>query len=138
MIRKFEAPEAAGSYDRYELKLCKQVSALTKEWVDALLFVNYHTKLTEKDGKQKAVGGRERLIYTTHTAAWDAKNRYGLDEKLPCVIASLAPIFARAAAPIAPAAAPASPTPRPGPVLLITRDQVEKLDALWHALNKTH
>ena len=147
-IRKFEAPDAAGSYDRYELKLGKQIAALTKEWVDALLFVNYYTKLTEKDGKQKAVGGRERLIYTTHTAAWDAKNRYALEEKLPCVIASLAPIFARGAAaapsapvPAAPAAAPvpptASPVPRPGPVLLVTREQVEKLDVYWRTLNKT-
>ncbi|MGH8017743.1 MAG: ATP-binding protein [Opitutaceae bacterium] len=97
-IRKFEAPDAAGSYDRYELKLAKQVAALTKEWVDALLFVNYVTKLTEKDGKQKAVGGRERVIHTTHAAAFDAKNRYGLEEKLPCTIVALAPIFARSAA----------------------------------------
>lgn len=144
-IRKFEAPDAAGSYDRYELKLSKQVAALVKEWVDSLLFVNFVTKVTEKDGKQRAVGGRERVIHTTHTAAWDAKNRYGLDDKLPCVAASLAPIFARVAAPAS--SVPATPTPaavvpatpaapRPGPVLLITREQVDKLDAHWRALNK--
>lgn len=150
-IRKFEAPDAAGSYDRYELKLAKQVAALVKEWVDALLFVNFVTKTTEKDGKLRAVGGRERVIHTTHTAAWDAKNRYGLDDKLPCVAASLAPIFARVSAPPTPpppgtpapaAAAPAAPVasdtaPRPGPVLLITREQVEKLDLYWKTLKKT-
>ncbi|WP_442886584.1 ATP-binding protein [Congregicoccus parvus] len=150
-IRKFEAPDAAGSYDRYELKLAKQVAALVKEWVDALLFVNFVTKTTEKDGKLRAVGGRERVIHTTHTAAWDAKNRYGLDDKLPCVAASLAPIFARVSAPPTPpppstpapaAAAPAEPdasgtAPRPGPVLLITREQVEKLDLYWATLKKT-
>jgi hypothetical protein len=73
MIRKFEAPDAVGAYDRFELKLSKQVAALVKEWVDALLFVNFVTKVTEKDGKQRAVGGRERVIHTTHTAAWDAR-----------------------------------------------------------------
>lgn len=140
-IRKFEAPDAAGSYDRYELKLTKQVAALTKEWVDSLLFLNYVTKVTERDGKQRAVGGRERVIHTTHTAAWDAKNRYGLDEKLPCVAASLAPLFARVAgrpqsvAPAVPVAATALPPS--GPVLLVTRDQVAQLDQLWTALNKT-
>ncbi len=140
MIRKFEAPDAAGSYDRYELKLGKQIAALTKEWVDALLFVNYFTKLTEKDGKQKAVGGRERVIYTTHTAAWDAKNRYGLDDKLPCTIAALSPIFARALIPApaaAPAAVPTTAAPVAGPVLLITREQSDKLDLYWRTLKKT-
>jgi len=147
-IRKFEAPDAAGSYDRYELKLAKQVAALVKEWVDALLFVNFVTKTTEKDGKLRAVGGRERVIHTTHTAAWDAKNRFGLDEKLPCLAASLAPIFARVAAPpptpppTPPAASAASAAPAPaaaptGPVLLITREQVEKLDLYWATLKKT-
>lgn len=150
-IRKFEAPDAAGAYDRFELKLTKQVAALVKEWVDALLFVNFVTKVTEKDGKQRAVGGRERVIHTTHTAAWDAKNRYGLDEKLPCVAASLAPIFARVGTPPTPppttptpsAAAPApvasapAPAPRPGPVLLITQEQAAKLDLYWTTLKKT-
>ena len=146
-IRKFEAPDAAGSYDRYELKLTKHVAALVKEWVDALIFVNFVTKVTEKDGKQRAVGGRERVVHTTHTAAWDAKNRYGLDDKLPCVSASLAPLFARVAAsapsvPPVPAVAVAAtptvlPAPRPGPVLLLTREQVETLDLFWRTLNKT-
>jgi len=147
-IRKFEAPDAAGAYDRFELKLTKQVAALVKEWVDALLFVNFVTKVTEKDGKQRAVGGRERVIHAAHTAAWDAKNRYNLDDKLPCVAASLAPIFARVATPPPPTPAPAAAVPapaasapasapRPGPVLLITREQVEKLDLYWATLKKT-
>lgn len=157
-IRKFEAPDAAGSYDRYELKLSRQIAALAKEWVDALLFVNYFTKVTEKDGKQRAVGGRERMIYTTHTAAFDAKNRFGLEEKLPCAIASLAPLFARSTAATTTTPQPATPSapapavssienpkskientagPCPRPVLLITRDQFEKLDLYWRTLKKT-
>jgi len=154
MIRKFEGPDAVGAYDRFELKLSKQVAALVKEWVDALLFVDFVTKVTEKDGKQRAVGGRERVIHTTHTAAWDAKNRYGLDDKVPCAATSLAPLFARTAIPTAPVpapvsaqAAPASPSSRSSspaattpaaPLLLITREQAEKIDLYWVTLNKTH
>jgi hypothetical protein len=42
---KFEQPDAAGAYDRYELKLSKQVGPLVKEWCDVLLFGNYFTKV---------------------------------------------------------------------------------------------
>jgi hypothetical protein len=110
---------------------------MTKEWVDALFFINYVTKLTEKEGKNKAVGGRERIIFTTHTAAWDGKNRYSLAEKLPCDIAALAPVFAGTAS-TAEVAAPAPVAPaRPSPVLLVTREQVEKLDLYWRTLGKS-
>jgi hypothetical protein len=39
--------------------------------------------------------------------------------------------------PAAPSLAAVAPATRPGPVLLITREQLEKLDANWRALNKT-
>ena len=67
-IVKFEQPDAAGAYDRYELKLSKQVGPLVKEWCDVLLFGNYFTKVAENDnGRKRGVGGRERKLYTTHT-----------------------------------------------------------------------
>ena len=93
-IRKFEQPEAAGAYDRYELKLSKQVAPLVREWVDALFFANYFTRVAESDsGKKRGVGGKERVLYTSHCAAWDAKNRHGLDEKLPFDYAAIAHVF---------------------------------------------
>lgn len=93
-VRKFESPDQAGSYDRYELKLSKQVAPLVREWADAILFVNFITRLAEKDnGKMRGVGGKERALFTTHTAAYDAKNRHGLPEKLPFEAAALAPVF---------------------------------------------
>ncbi len=92
-IRKFEQPDAAGAYDRYELKLSKQCASLLKEWCDLLLFVNYFTKVTDNDGKKRAVGGKERRIYTTHCAAYDAKNRHSLDEQLPMAFESIAHLF---------------------------------------------
>jgi hypothetical protein len=93
-VRKFEAPDQAGSYDRFELKLSKQVAPLLKEWADVVLFGNYVTKVTEKDnGKLRGVGGKERVLFATHTAACDAKNRHGLPDKLPFTVEALAPVF---------------------------------------------
>jgi hypothetical protein len=93
-VRKFEAPDQAGSYDRFELKLSKQAAPLLKEWADLVLFANYVTKVAEKDnGRTRGVGGKERVLFTTHTAAYDAKNRHGLPDKLPFTIEALAPVF---------------------------------------------
>ncbi|MBP7948882.1 MAG: ATP-binding protein [Verrucomicrobiales bacterium] len=93
-VKKFEAPDQAGSYDRFELKLSKQVGPLLKEWADVILFANYVTKTAEKEnGKLRGVGGKERVLYATHSAAYDAKNRHGLPDKLPFTIDALAPVF---------------------------------------------
>lgn len=93
-VRKFESPDQAGSYDRYELKLSKQVGPLLKEWADLILFANYVTKIAENEsGRKRGVGGRERTLFTTHTAAFDAKNRHGLEEKLPFAFNAIANVF---------------------------------------------
>lgn len=88
-IRKFEQPDEMGAYDRWELKLGKktasQTSPLVKEWSDMLLFANYKTysiAVDDKGKKHKAQGGK-RVMYTSHHACWDAKNRYGLPDELP-------------------------------------------------------
>ena len=58
------------------------------------LFANYFTRVAENDsGKKRGVGGRERVFYTNHTAAWDAKNRHGFEEKLPFAFGSIASAF---------------------------------------------
>lgn len=91
-------PDMTDGYDRWELKLSKQVAPLLKEWCDALLFCNYETRTTTgTDGRVKAVGGKKRVIHTERSAAFDAKNRYGLDPIVPMTIESLAPIFAEPA-----------------------------------------
>lgn len=93
-IKKFEQPDTAGAFDRYELKLTKQVSPLVKEWSDLLLFLNYKTIVTgDEGGKKRAVGGQERLLHTEHHAAYDAKNRHGLKAKLPADFKSIAHLF---------------------------------------------
>lgn len=82
---KFEQPDEAGAYDRYELKLGvrkteKRTAALLKEWADMVLFANYKTLVvaTDDKGKKHKVYGGERVMYTVHHPCWDAKNRCGL------------------------------------------------------------
>lgn len=88
-IVKFEQPDEQGAYDRYELKLHKGKStnnvALLKEWSDLLLFANFKTDVMrdEKTKKTYASGGTKRVMYTQRRAAYDAKNRYGLEDCLP-------------------------------------------------------
>ncbi|MEG0327772.1 MAG: ATP-binding protein [Erysipelothrix sp.] len=88
MMRKFEQPQELGSYDRWELKLEKKTAPLTKEWADAVLFATYEIYVVNVDnqgaakGKNKAQGGA-RIMHTTHNPAWDAKNRWGLADKVP-------------------------------------------------------
>lgn len=92
-MRKQELPEEQGAFDRWELKLSRQVAPLVKEWADAVLFCNYKTMVIANDsGAKKAVGG-ERVIYTTHHPCWDAKNRFGLKDELPLDFSSIASIF---------------------------------------------
>lgn len=152
-IKKFEQPDAAGSYDRYELKLSKQVAPLVREWCDLLLFANFFTRVAESDsGRKRGVGGRERVLYTSHTAAWDAKNRHGLADKLEFSFESIAHVFAHEtasathqAAALTPASAASEPDEAPTPealaeifkgkeaqvkAFLVARGQI-KTDGTW-------
>jgi len=97
-IKKFEQPDEMGSYDRYELKLGQKTGSktapLVKEWADMVLFANYKTLvMTTDNGKKKAQGG-ERVMYTNHRPAWDAKNRHGLPDEMPFNYTGIAHIFA--------------------------------------------
>lgn len=82
-IRTFNNP-AGENWDRYELKTDRRISSLLKEWADCVLFGNYDVAVDVKKGQQKGKGyGGDRVIYTTHSAAWDAKNRYSLPDTIP-------------------------------------------------------
>lgn len=84
LVKRMSPPDQTDGYDRYELKLSKQVAPLLKEWADLLLFCNFRVLVVEgTDGKIKAQGGKERVMYATHSAAWDAKNRFGLPDEMP-------------------------------------------------------
>jgi len=91
--RKFELPEEQGQYDRYEMKLTRQVAPLIKEWSDLLLFGNYKTfVVTTENNTRKAQGGK-RVMYTTHNPCWDAKNRDELPDELNLSFSEIEHLF---------------------------------------------
>lgn len=137
-IKKIEQPEEVGGYDHWQLKLEKKTMPLLKEWADMLLFANYKVHIVNVDnqgvqkGKNKAQGGK-RVMYTTHTPWWDAKNRHGLADELPFeygAIAHCIPNIASATKPNKPAA-PAAPVQEVKPV----PDNVYGKTTYWKADN---
>ena len=113
-MRKFEQPDEAGAYDRWEMKLQNSpkanIAATVKEWADMVLFANYRVIVSDKDkqGKGKAQGGR-RVMYASHHPCWDAKNRYGLPDMMDFDYQAIAGIID--GAPTAPTAPTGTPEP---------------------------
>lgn len=137
-VKRLSPPDQTDGYDRYELKLTKAVAPLVKEWADMILFCKFEVQIVEgSDGKLKAQGGKKRVIYTTHSPAWDAKNRFGLADELPMTFASIASVFdgnAPRPATIEPAKQAVTPPPakvpapaKPAPVTT-EADQIPGLD----------
>ena len=91
-MRKFEQPDEMGAYDRWEMKLSKQVAPMVKEWADMVLFANYKTYVvaTDDKGKKHKAQGGSRVIYTSHHPCWDAKNRHGLPNEIPMGYSAIA------------------------------------------------
>ncbi len=87
-IRKFENPET-DIYDRYEIKLHKSAGSLMMEHSDIILFANYFVgvkkeeKTMSKEGRKRAVGTGERVLYTEERPAFMAGNRYSLPAEIP-------------------------------------------------------
>lgn len=120
-VRKFDDPKQPFPYDRYELKMYKDrpgskgSAALMKEWADALLFGIAEDKVKPgaqegQKGKAVAASGKERSLYCSHSAAWDAKNRHGLKDKEPWSVETLMRVLGN----------PPPPTPAPGAVKATT------------------
>lgn len=96
--RKYELPEEQGQFDRWEMKLSKQVAPLIKEWCDMLLFCNYKTFVVTTENNTKKAQGGKRVMYTTHNPCWDAKNRFNLPDELDLSINSISHLFSEHAA----------------------------------------
>ena len=93
-MRKFEQPDEMGAYDRWEMKLSKQVAPLLKEWADMLLFCNYKTFVVSTETDKKKAAGGKRVMYASHHPCWDAKNRHGLPDEMEMSYDSIAHLFA--------------------------------------------
>jgi hypothetical protein len=89
--KNFRNP-AGADYLRWEPNLGGDLGpALWKAWAHAVLFATYeHGVSVEARGKEpealkrgKGWSTGNRILYTAWNAAWDAKNRYDLPERLP-------------------------------------------------------
>lgn len=83
-----EANAHGDDYLVEDLKLTPKISALCREWADAVLFATCITSVVEGDRVAKASGGNIRQIQATAGAAHVAKNRYGITKPLPLTYAA--------------------------------------------------
>lgn len=96
-LRKIENPEDTGAYDHWEMKCSKQVAPLVREWCDLMLFLNYESVVIHGNTKmdKNKVAGNKRMMYASHQPTFDAKNRFGLPDKLPLEYDGIRAVFER-------------------------------------------
>lgn len=81
-IKKFANPQGE-DFDRYILKLNEKAAGLLREWCKGVYFANYETfAVKDKAKRVRGISTGARLLYTQRTAAFDAKDHYGLPEQL--------------------------------------------------------
>lgn len=83
-IKVFKNPTGV-DYSRYQSDVHEKVWGLTAKFCDAVLFGQFHQFTdVEKKGatKGKAAGGAQRVVITQRADGYDAKNRYGMPERL--------------------------------------------------------
>lgn len=117
----FQDPVNNVSYTRYQLELHKTASATIKKYVENIFFINHDTvtKQEKNEKNAKAYGAGERVMYTEHRPAFDAKNRLGLPF-------TLAPTYSAIAA-VNPTATPVETPPPPAKSTKLLRAEIEKL-----------
>ncbi len=88
MIQTFKNPRGE-DYDRHGLKMHKQVSKLTYEWVSDMFFCEHYSGVATSKAKggagpAKTLGQstNERIARTVWDAAWDAKHRRRVPEEI--------------------------------------------------------
>jgi hypothetical protein len=83
-VSTFKSPDTE-DFQRYELALNRKAAAVWKQWPDHVLFAAHEILTTKQDRRAKGVSTGQRFVYTTKTAAYDAKNRTdgGMPERLP-------------------------------------------------------
>lgn len=84
VVRRVEDP-VTGTYDRHALKLHEKSAGLWRESMDCVLFCRVEVFLTTDSRTQKTrgSGSGSRVVHTSPTFGYDAKNRYDLPEQIP-------------------------------------------------------
>ena len=88
-VATFSNPKGP-DFSRYELATLKQSAPIIKQWADHVFFANFddHVVVARSRGaevlqKGKGVSSGERVLHTTHDAAWDAKVRGNFPVTIP-------------------------------------------------------
>ena len=87
LVRSFKNP-LGPDYDRFTGDTDpKTTAAATGRWADAVLFGTFRTivdtgALGGKPKRGKGIGGQDRVLYTQHHDAYDAKNRLGMPPEI--------------------------------------------------------
>ena len=92
-IKPFNDPINATTYDRYNVDCMDAISASIRAWCDHVLFANFDTiaVVDPKTKKTQGKGGHLRTLFTTHTAAYDAKNSWdGIPDQIDMDYAMIA------------------------------------------------
>lgn len=84
-VKTFKNPTGP-DFDRYQVDMNEKTWGVTHKWLDLVLFGNFVTETFKEKGQSRAKGkgGSERVLYSTRSAAYDAKNRHGLPEEIDC------------------------------------------------------
>lgn len=82
-IKNFKNP-LGPDFDRFESDVHPKTWDVTKRNVDAVFFGNFVTIVDEDKGshRKRGIGRTDRVVYTTRRDAFDAKNRYGMDDEI--------------------------------------------------------
>lgn len=117
---KVERVEDPGmpAYTRYNIDVHKSIAGCVCEWADEVLFCNTRIYSTKEDAgfnktRTVAVGGTERFIRTSHSAAATAKNRLNLPDELPMEWSAYSKYIGAHYATATPAAVPIETQPAP-------------------------
>jgi len=79
-VKKMNSPDSM-DYDRWQPAANKSVWALTSRWCDNILQLGCVQNVEKKDGKVKARGTGDRIMYTSPNPARVCKNRLGMEEQ---------------------------------------------------------
>jgi hypothetical protein len=89
-VKTFKNP-AGADYDRYAPEMHDKTWALTKGWLNAILFGNYEVTITQGNRVITGEGGKKgkaadlshRMLYTnSNNPVYDAKNQLGLEPEI--------------------------------------------------------
>lgn len=81
-VKKFANPEDE-DFDRYVPLVHHKLSGVLKQWCDFVFFARFEELVdVDKNKRKRGQSTGVHLLHTTRTAAYDAKNRYGLPETL--------------------------------------------------------